>query len=428
MHCVSEDGVATALRRRFVRGLAPTQRGGYSAFQESDFTRWPIVFGSVCDYMDGMSEEWMVRVAGQEYGPVETEALREWKAEGRLIPENEVRRVGEENWILAGSVREIFSELAPPPVAAEETAMRARSWREIFAETFQIYRRGFGRFLLFGLLSAGPMFLLQWTMPKLALPDVSAGVSAPLVWPAFSPAAVVALLLFLAVWPISTAGFQFVADDIVHDRVRTFGNQWRAALSRWGQVMASALFVYGAYFFWFFVPFGALLALAGSGQISVLGALLFLLISVFMVYMNARLFINFLFWQPAAALRPHGALSAIRESKELARCVPEKPKLERPLYRGAIVASVWLLLILILTFGVQLPFMVARFIGVANPEEAMALARTLAEAKTPDTLTILADVASAGLSLLMQPLLAAAFIVLYYDARARVGRRDADEL
>ena len=72
--------------------------------------------------------------------------------------------------------------------------------------------------------------------------------------------------------------------------------------------------------------------------------------------------------------------------------------------------------------------MVARFVGVANPEEAMALARTLAEAKTPDTLTILADVASAGLSMLMQPLLAAAFIVLYYDARARAGRRDEDEI
>ena len=324
-------------------------------------------------------------------------------------------------------MREIFPESASP-VAAEETATRARSWREILAEPFQIYRMGFGRFLLFGLLGAVPMFLLQWTLPKLQLPDLSPGANAPLVWPTFSPAAVAALLLFLAVWPVSTAGFQFVADDLVHGRERTFGNQLRAALARWRQVITTALFVYGAYFFWFFVPFGALLALAGSGQISVLGALLFLLISVFMVYMNARLFINFLFWQPAAALRPHGALSAMRESRELARSVPEQPKLERPLYRGAIVASVWLLLVLILTFGVQLPFMVARFVGVANPEEAMALARTLAEAKTPDTLAILADVASAGLSLLMQPLLAAAFIVLYYDARARAGKRDEDEL
>lgn len=49
------------------------------------------------------------------------------------------------------------------------------------------------------------------------------------------------------------------------------------------------------------------------------------------------------------------------------------PRLDRPLYHGAIVASVWLLLLLALTFGLQLPFMLVRFIGIENPEEAMAL-------------------------------------------------------
>jgi hypothetical protein len=48
------------------------------------------------------------------------------------------------------------------------------------------------------------------------------------------------------------------------------------------------------------------------------------------------------------------------------------PRLDRPLYHGAIVASVWLLLLLALTFGLQLPFMLVRFIGIENPEEAMA--------------------------------------------------------
>lgn len=376
-----------------------------------------------------MSEEWMVRVAGKEYGPVDLDELQTWKTEGRLLPENEVRREGEAGWLPAGAVLQMFeSAEAPPRRGPESTVTRTRTWREIIAETLHIYRSGLGRFLLFGLLSAGPMFLLQWTMPKFQLPDVSAGANTPMVWPTFSPVTIAALLLFLAVFPISTAGFQFVADDLLHGRTRSFADQLRAALARWGQVIATALFVYGAYFFWFFIPFGALLGLAASGQMSILGALLFLLIGAFMVYMNARLFINFLFWQPAATLRPHGALSALRESKELARSVPEKPKMERPLYRGAIVASVWLLVVLILTVGIQLPFMLARFVGVANPEEAMALARTVAEAKTPDTLAILADIASAGLSLFLQPLLAAAFIVLYYDARARAGRRDEEEL
>ena len=141
-----------------------------------------------------------------------------------------------------------------------------------------------------------------------------------------------------------------------------------------------------------------------------------------MVYMNARLFINFLFWQQTAVLEAHPPLLALRESKELARSLPEAPRLERPLYRGAIVASVWLLLLLVLTFGVQLPFMLVRFIGVENPEQAMALMRKMAEAQTPDALMIAADIVTAAINLLLRPFLAAAFVVLYYDAKARSGR------
>ena len=40
----------------------------------------------------GMPEEWIVRVDGKEYGPADIETLREWKADGRLLPGNEARR------------------------------------------------------------------------------------------------------------------------------------------------------------------------------------------------------------------------------------------------------------------------------------------------------------------------------------------------
>ena len=33
-----------------------------------------------------VTEEWIVRVQGTEYGPANIETLREWKAEGRLLP------------------------------------------------------------------------------------------------------------------------------------------------------------------------------------------------------------------------------------------------------------------------------------------------------------------------------------------------------
>lgn len=368
-----------------------------------------------------MEDEWMVRVEGQEYGPVEIDVLREWKREGRLIPANELRRVGDERWIQAGELPEVFGDREPaaPPPPPEDFA-KARTWREILAETFRVYRRGFARFMLLGLLTSVPMFVLQWTFPKIPLPDLRSG-SAGLATPVLPPTSMAMLVLLLFVWPVSAAGFQFVADDILRGRPNSFGAQISAALRYWTRMLAAALLVYGSYLFWIFVPFAALVASINSGN-ALLASFMILLIGGFMVYINARLFINFLFWQQTVTLGVHPPLLALRESRGLARSIPEAPRLERPLFRGAIVASIWLLVLLVLTFGVQLPFALVRFIGVENPEEAMALMRKMAESQTPDALMFAADIATAAINLLLRPLLAAAFVVLYYDAKARSGR------
>ena len=367
-----------------------------------------------------MSDEWFVRVQGKEYGPVSTETLREWKGEGRLIRENELRRADDERWIAAGQFPEFFGEAEPPPPPPEPGA-RPRTWREIIGDTFRIYRGGFARFMFYGLLSAVPLFILQWTLPKIPFPDFSA--EAPVALPAqtLPPICVYILLLFLALLPVSIAGMQLVAEDLLRGITRSFTAQFSAALARWGALLSGSLLVYGSYFFWIFAPFAAMLAVISSG-ISLLSLLLYLLIGAFMVYMIGRLFVNFLFWAQVIALSPLRGFMALRESKELARSVRHGPRLERPLYRGVIVASVWLLLLLVLMLSVQLPFTLMRFAGISNPDEAMALMRTLSQAKTPDTLMIVGDVASALVNLLLRPLLAASFVVLYYDARARAGR------
>src|ERR1044072_9495838 len=123
-----------------------------------------------------MGEEWIVRVEGQEYGPVDIDELREWRREGRVIPANELRQVGEEHWIKAGELPEVFGDAesagpTPPPLPRDFE--RAKTWQQIFAETFRIYRRGFTGFMLFGLLTSVPKFALQWTVPKIPLPDLT---------------------------------------------------------------------------------------------------------------------------------------------------------------------------------------------------------------------------------------------------------------
>ena len=366
-----------------------------------------------------MSEQWMVRVEGKEYGPVDEDDLREWKTEGRLIRTNEVRRVGDDRWFPAGELAEIFADELPvqsfePP----DLVVRRRTWPEIYRETIRIYRGGFWRFLLFGLLTAVPMFVLQWYFPKVPLPDLTSGTLESMPAVTVPPICWLMFALVLLVWPISTAGFQYVADDVLRGRQRSVAEQFSAALNRFGRMFSTGLVAYASYFFWFFVPLTAMVALLAGG-VSVFSLMLYLLIGAFMVYMNARLFINFLFWEQTAAFEDNSTLLALRESKELARCAPGAPRLDRPLYRGAIIASLWVLLLLFLLIGVQFPITLIRLSSVDNPDQALALMQSLSQAKTPDTLMIVSDVVSAVVNLILRPLLAAAFIVLYYDAKAR---------
>lgn len=371
-----------------------------------------------------MPEQWMVRVDGKEYGPVDEDELREWRDEGRLIRQNEVRRVNEDRWFPAGELPEIFGDEQPAqPSEPPDLIVRRRIWPEIFRETVRIYRGGFWRFLLFGLLTAVPMFVLQWYFPKLALPDLSSGSMQTMPGVTIPPICWLMLLLVLLVWPVSTAGFQYVADDILRGRQRSLADQFAAALQRWGRMLSAGLVVYASYFFWVFVPFTAMIALLSAG-ISTVSLMLYLLVGAFMIYMIGRLFINFLFWEQTAALGDEGAMLALRESKELARCASDAPRMDRPLYRGIVVASVWLLLLLAVLLAVQFPLMLVRLSGVENPEQAVALMQTLAEAKSRDALMIASDVVSALVNLILRPLMAASFIVLYYDAKARAGRKD----
>jgi hypothetical protein len=367
-----------------------------------------------------MSDQWMVRVEGKEYGPVDDDELRDWRREGRLIPQNEVCRVGDDRWFPAAELPEIFAEEidSSAPDEPPDLIERRRTWGEIYRETIRIYRGGFTRFLFFGLLTAVPMFVLQWYFPHVPLPDLSSGQIEALPTVVIPPICWLMLVLMILLWPISTAGFQFVADDVLRGRRRSLTEQLSAAIRIWGRMLSAGLLVYGSYFFWTLIPFSAMIAVITSG-ISVLSLFIYLAVGSFMVYMIGRLFINFLFWEQTATFNESGALLALRESRELARCVPEAPRMDRPLYRGATVAAVWLLVLLCVLIAVQMPFTIARLSGAENPEQALAVVKSLSDAKTPDALMIASDVVSALVNLLFRPLLAASFIVLYCDAKAR---------
>jgi hypothetical protein len=363
-----------------------------------------------------MAEAWYVRVEEKEYGPVDLETLRQWKAEGRLIPQNPVRAADDEEWKTATDIPDLFVP-APPPVPSgpgPSQLYQRRSFGQIIAQSFRIYRTGFGQFFALSLLIGLPSLGLQICM---AYVHYSEGQPVGAPTQIASAIAIVMLVVILVSWPIFVAGLQFAAGELAAGRRAPLGEILRRAVNHWPRVARLSLVVYGSYLFWSALPVLAILSLASVP--SVLSILLALLLLVFQVYMTGRLFINFLFWQQASTLGGLAGAEALIESRELARSRKSASALERPLWRGALIASVWLLILIAVSVATELPFMMVRLQGIASFEQGYDMIMKLSQAATPDWLTIASDVLSSLVHAVLRPLLGIAFVVLYFDAKGR---------
>ena len=111
-------------------------------------------------------------------------------------------------------------------------------------------------------------------------------------------------------------------------------------------------------------------------------------------------------------------MGALRESKELARSRIELPRMQRPLYRGALIASIWLLLLISFNVALELPVVLYRMREVTNLEQATALLQSMSTASPPDFLSGLTTLLSTLLHAVLRPWLAAIFVVLFLDTKA----------
>jgi hypothetical protein len=373
----------------------------------------------VNSFENNQSEAWIVRVQGREYGPVDLDELREWKREGRLIRENEIREPGSEHWIKAGELVEIFgdeveaAEPTPPPV------IERRSFGWILAEGWRVYRAGFGRFFLLALLVSVPSFFLQLAAPFLEMPK-EGGPTSVVIGSALVVFAMLALLV--VAWPFSLAGMQLLAADLFAGRNPGLREILSRAKPLWMRMFLLGLIVYGSYFLWTIIPLLVALSLA-AGPLAIGSVALMLSLLFFALYMVARLFINFLFWQQAGALGGGETIDSLRESKELARSGTELPRLQRPLYRGALIASLWLLVIIFFNVAIELPVVLYRMRGVTSLEQAATLLQTMATKSTPDFLAGLTTFLSSLIHAILRPWLAAVFVVLYLATKANQQKR-----
>src|SRR5215475_5172001 len=294
-----------------------------------------LMLDSECMMLDdqGVTEEWMVRVQGTEYGPANIETLREWKAEGRLLPANEARRADVELWTTAAEIPGLFDigaiatesarRLTQPPLQISH-----RSFNQILTEALQIYRKGFFQFLGLTLLVLLPSICSQLTTAFVQPPQ---GSNVDLRSVLAASFAFLMFILSIVMWPVYIAGIQILTAEIVHGQRPSLVAVLNEAVRFWPRVAALCIFVSAVFaLLTLFGLFIAVIALAGASSPLLIPVAMALL--VLQVWMFGRFFVNVLFWQQFAVLENAGFIDSLRQSRQLARSAKDLPWFQRPLW------------------------------------------------------------------------------------------------
>src|SRR5947207_14285544 len=290
-----------------------------------------------------MAEQWIIRVQGKEYGPADLGALREWKADGRVLPANPARQadVEEAHWKTAGDIPGLF-QVEPPPVQTnvEANASPARTVsragasgiaadtatttskppsRNILVETFRIYFRGFFQFFGLSLLSIVPIVCAELSSRFV---DTAPGVNVDLRTLVAVAFGLCMLVLRIVLVPVYIAGIQILTAELAAGHRLGFFSVLNAAVKYWPRVAGLGLFVYGVFFLLILFALGIAIMVVTSAALFWIVFALGLL--AFQVWLFGRFFINVLFWQQFTVLENANATDALRESRNLARSRSEE--------------------------------------------------------------------------------------------------------
>ena len=377
-----------------------------------------------------MAEEWIVRVQGKDYGPADIDTLREWKKEGRLLPENEARPANADSTAVASSAKEVlwstaaaipglFDATPVVPIAGGLTQpplqLRQHSFGQILAETFQIYRKGFFQFLGLTLVVLLPSVCSQLTTALIQTGHASSSDLRVLAGGSF---AFLMFVLSMAMWPVYLAGIQVLTVEIASGRRLGLVAVLNEAVRFWPRVTALCIFVYGVFFL--LIVFGlAIAAIALAGASSLLLVFFALALLILQVWMFSRFFVNVLFWQQFAVLENAEFIDSLRYSRNLARSGGDLPWFERPLWRGAFIASLWFAFVLAVTLVSEWTTLHHFLNELATTQDPQTLLQHLTEAQQAQGFDISAFAPNI-LQKILQPLVGIAFVVLYLDSKIRL--------
>lgn len=367
-----------------------------------------------------MNEQWLVRIQGREYGPADFDTLVDWKREGRLLPLNEVRALSDSAWTTAGDIAGLF---APPPLPLSDRhpLEQRRDFSTLLADSLRIYRRAFLPFFCAAAAIALPGLVLELLSPAYGLFPKSGGLSSA------NLLALLAFVVLLVLWPVFLAFVQLATVTSLEAGEVSAGRLLRRSVELFPRFALLSVMVYGSYLFWTALPVLAMLSL-GGGSPGVAAILLSLVLLAAQVVMVSRLWVNFLFWQQSAAIAGYDGAAAIRESKMLARSKRRPLPGTRPLWRGALLASLWFIVTLAISAGAEFPFVLSHWQEVTTPEQMLALVQSLSRAEAPHPLLIGSAVLASLLHALVRPVFGIAFVLLYFDARTDFTEEELDNL
>jgi hypothetical protein len=293
-----------------------------------------------------------------------------------------------------------------------------RSFAEILAETLHIYRKGFFQF--FGLTL---LVLLPWIFSQLTTAFVKApqGSNLDIVSVLAAGFAFLMFILSIVMWPVYIAGIQILTAEIVRGNRFSLLTVLNEAVKFWPRVAALCIFVYGVFFL--LMVFGlAVAAMSLAAGSSILMALVALGLLVLQVWMFGRFFVNVLFWQQFAVLENAGFIDSLRESRELARNGRDLPWFQRPLWRGAFIASIWFAVVLAINLGGQWGTLHEYFNQLMTTQDPQALLQQMTEAQKASGFNI-SGFALGVVEKILQPLVGIAFVILYLDSKSELPSR-----
>jgi GYF domain 2 len=377
------------------------------------------ILNAGCSMIKRMAEQWIIQVQGKDYGPVDLATLHEWKADGRVLPTNAARRADVDAWQTAAEIPGLF-KTEPPPVQVPTRDQRAGvtdrrveskpPTRNILTETFRIYFRGFFQFFGLSLLSIVPIACAELTSRFIDTSGVNADLRS-LVAGAFGLCMIVLRLVLL---PVYIAGIQILTAELATGNRISFLSVLNGAVKYWPRVAGLCIFVYVVFSLLIVFGFGLLL-MAGTAN-TVLSAVIVLGLLAIQVWLFSRFFINVLFWQQFAVLENLNAAAALRESRKLARGARDLPWYQRPLWRGALIVSVWFVFVLAITITPQWQMLQNYLLEVARTQDPQALYEKMLAAMQTHGVDYQA-LALNVLERILQPLLGIAFVVLYLDSK-----------